>query len=175
MKKIQLGFSIFKSGGDDLALYFFTKDSTKISVSYLDSADTTKCRISLIHETFSRLAEIYSGLTVKSEYYGREDSQINPIISGVGDGALKAITSGFKLRNGKMTDGTLPKLEISFKDLFLNLNAIDNIGWGFSTGSGVDYIRVEDWKWFYKSDYEIMTIDAPANKKGHCVIMYLHV
>ena len=38
-----------------------------------------------------------------------------------------------QLRNAFLTDGSSPKVETSFKDMFLNLNAIDNIGWGFSS------------------------------------------
>ena len=106
------------------------KSGSFVNYKNLETKENTTAKLSLIHETLSRTAEIVSGLTVKSDYYAREDSQVNPLNSGFGDGSLKSLVTGMKLRNGVQTDGTLPVLQSSFKDLFLNLNAIDNIGFG---------------------------------------------
>ena len=88
-----------------------------VSFEYIDTnyfdikietlAESTTAKLSLIHETFSRISEIISGLTVKSEWYGRLDSPINST-AGVGGGALKSITNGLKLRQAKMTNGNEP-------------------------------------------------------------------
>lgn len=84
--------------------------------------------------------------------------------TGCGDASLRAIATGEMLRNLIYTDGSTTKLNLSFKDLFKNFNAIDNIGWGFSLENNQLYIRVERMNWFYNSDI-IMSINAPANKK----------
>ena len=124
------------TGGESDPIFnfdFTSKAGSFVNYNYLEELTATTAKLSLIHETLSRTAEIISGLTVKSDYYAREDSEVNPLVSGFGDGSLKSLVTGMKLRNGVQTDGTLPVLQSSFKDLFLNLNAIDNIGWGIET------------------------------------------
>lgn len=109
---------------------FTSKSGSFVNYNHLEELSATTAKLSLIHETLSRTAEIISGMSVVSNYYAREDSEVNQLSSGFGDGSLKSLVTGMKLRNGVQTDGTLPVLQSSFKDLFLNLNAIDNIGWG---------------------------------------------
>lgn len=113
----------------------------------------------LIHETFNKLSKHLSGLSVKSDWFGRFNSAVNPLAEEtVGDGAMKVLISGLGIRNRAGV------LNTSFKNLFKNLNAIDNLGWGFSNEDETDYIRVENWKWFYNSNV-LISIDNPANKK----------
>jgi hypothetical protein len=142
---------------------FTTKANSTISVERLETLQDTFAPVSLIHETLSRLSEIYAGMTVKSDLYGRTDSEINPTLIN-GGGALKSITTGMKLRDARLVDGSYPKLETSFKDMIQNLTPIDNIGWGFDG----DFVRVENWKWFY-NDNVILTITNPANKKRQLI------
>lgn len=78
---------------------------------------------------------------------------------GFGQGALKAITSGLHLRNSE-----LKKLNLSFKELFEAMNAIDCIGWGF-VQEGTDLVvRVEKWSWFY-TDNQMLVVEFPNNIK----------
>lgn len=78
----------------------------------------------------------------------------------VGGGALKGLVKGLRLRNGDTNRINPTVINSSFKDLYLGLKAIDNIGWGFSEEGGELFIRVENWKWFYKNEV-ILTIAHP--------------
>jgi len=121
-----------KSGATlDVDIVATQKGTSFASVTRVELKQSTTSRISLVHELLSRTSEIISGLTVKSDWFGRQDSEINPRSSGYGGGSMKAITTGMKLRNGLLTDGSVPILQTSFRDLFENLTAIDNLGWSF--------------------------------------------
>ena len=130
-----------------------------------------------IHEALSKTAEMISGLTVKSDYYGRMDSSVNrtqtpaaysgttaeQFMASFGPGSLKALTNGYKIRD-LYTDGDEARnMVVSFKKLIDSLAAQDCIGWGFSEENGQLYIRVEPWDWFYKDEL-LMTITNPAKK-----------
>ncbi|MDR1593017.1 MAG: hypothetical protein LBS43_00855 [Prevotellaceae bacterium] len=117
----------------------------------------TPAKLYLIHESLSRIAEHLTdgALTVKSDYYGRVDSDVHKT-SEDGRASLRAITNGYLVRQAVMTDGTTPKMFVSWKKLFESLQAIDNVGFGFEAG-GV--IRVEPMEFFYKNDV-IMTCDG---------------
>ena len=52
------------------------KSGSFVNYNYLEELTATPAKLSLIHETLSRSAEIISGMTVKSDYYGREDSKL---------------------------------------------------------------------------------------------------
>lgn len=141
-----------------------TKKDSFLKVRMLDSSENSNCDLALAHETLSRVSEVISGLTVKSDWYGRVNSGVNPLTSGVvGGGALKGLVKGLRLRNGDTNRINPTVINTSFKDLFLNLKAIDNVGWGFSEENGQLFIRVENWKWFYKNDV-ILTISNPKEK-----------
>ena len=133
----------------------FVKAGSYISMQYDSVRLPTAAQVSMIHEGLSRVCEITAGLTVKSDFYGRFDSDVNPLAgTTIGSGALKSFTSGINLR-GKITD-----IPISFKTLFESLQGLDAIGWGFSEENGSLFIRVEEWPWFYKSDV-VLTLDEP--------------
>jgi hypothetical protein len=60
---------------------------------------------------------------------------------------------------------------LSFKSAITSLNAIDCLGWGFSTEAGKQCLRVERWDWFYQpntifivNDAEEVTIDADPDR-----------
>lgn len=123
--------------------------------------DTTS-RLSFVHETMSRIAESISNnqLKVKSDYYGRSDSNINPAIAN-GYGSLKAISTGLRIRNALMSDGAIPALTLSFADIIKGLTPIDNIGYGLEKNGGALDLRVEKWDYFYKSDV-VLEISNPS-------------
>ena len=150
------------SGGVNID--FTTKKNSYILVDRLEVSESSKSNVSLVHETISRVSEIISGLSVKSDWYGRDDSNVNDTQNIYGGGSLKALMPGFWLRNAVNTIGEEYKFEISFKELITNLNAIDNTGWGFSVENGNLYIRVERWDWFYKENV-ILEIRNPKSKK----------
>jgi hypothetical protein len=153
------------SGGGKYDFKLKMKKGHFFSVQSLTNSEDTIHNVSLVHESFSRLGEIISGLTVKSDWYGRSDSNKNAIETIAGGGALKAVLNGFELRKAIFPDQEKPKkIELSFKELYEAMNAIDNVGWGFSEENGSIYLRVERWKWFYKDDV-IMIISSPNNVK----------
>lgn len=134
------------------------------SIETLDIVEDSKSDVSFVHESLSRVSEIISGLTVKSDWYGRDDSNVNDTQAVFGGGSLKALVPGFWLRNAVRTNGEEYKFELSFKELISSLNAIDNIGWGFSVENGNLYIRVERWDWFYNNNV-VLEINNPKSKK----------
>jgi len=138
--------------GLDSSIDFTTEKDSEISIDRLDISDPSPSRIVLPIDAFNRLSEINSGLTVKSDWYNNVD--------GFGGGALKGLINGYQLR-GSIAITNVPTLfTTSFKQLFLDLKAIDNIGWGFVYEIGVLYLRIENWKWFYKNE-TILSITNP--------------
>ncbi len=128
-------------------------------------------KIAFVHEVLNGVCDITSGLTVRSDWYSRKDSAINPLKDVnryFGSGSLKTLTTGARLRRGRMTgSNNITPLKFCFKDLIQNLNAIDNVGWGFSlemeNGSPKLFIRVEPMAWFYKKDLELLVVDNVQN------------
>jgi len=163
--------NISSTGLSYLTMVYTAKKESKISITALSRSKESYHNISLVHESLSRLSEIISGklpdaygLTVKSDWYARVNSDVNQR-NGFGGGSLKALLNGYELRNQDLTSGERPPIKLSFKDLFESLNAIDNIGWGFwEDENGMLYLRVERWQWFYKDSF-IMEIKNPNNVK----------
>lgn len=118
-------------------------------VSGVSKYKSTNASLSLVHESLSRVVEsITNGeITVQSDYYSRTDSEINPTNSD-GCGALRGIVSGLNLRNGRLTDGSLPSTYISLNDFLDALSAIDCIGYGLQGNK----LIVEPYKYFYTEE-----------------------
>lgn len=147
-----------------------------ITLESVQEETSYKTEMMMIHEALSKTAEMISGLTVRSDYYGRMDSGVNPtqtpdiygkdpekFMASFGPGSLKAITNGYKIRN-LFTDGDEQRnMVVSFKKLIESLDAQDCIGWGFETEGETTIVRVEPWDYFYKDDI-ILKIDDPATK-----------
>jgi hypothetical protein len=117
----------------------------------------TPAKSYMIHETLSRIAEYLTDgkLTVKSDFYGRKDSEIHRTLAD-GRASLRAITNGYLIRQAEMTDGSTPKMFVSWKKLFESLQAIDNVGFCFEDGG---IIRVEPMEYFYRNDV-VMTCNG---------------
>ncbi len=107
----------------------------------------TDAEVYLVNETLARATESITDacLTVKSDYYGRTDSQ--PYASTVdGCGGLRVVTPGLKIRQAPDKD-----FFASMKELMEGLRAIDNIGMGMEDTR----VRIEPAEWFYQ-DVKIM-------------------
>ena len=126
---------------------------------------STNAKTFLIHETLSRVAESITDnqLTVKSDYFGRTDSEINPTIKD-GVAGLRCFTNGFMIRRAVFENGEHPKFYASFKDLFDGLKAIDAIGYGIEIEENGSYLRVEPLNYFY-NDNIILTCKNVNNVK----------
>jgi hypothetical protein len=115
-----------------------------------------------IHESLSRVAEAITdnSLTVKSDYYGRKDSQINPAQAD-GVGSLRCITNGYFLRRTTSINGSAPSIYISLKDILDGLNAIDAIGYSVED----DKLRIEPWEYFYTDNVILRCHDISEIKR----------
>ncbi len=158
-------FNLAITKGSYIKMTYISKALNKVS------ADTL-----LLHEALNKVSEVISenALTVKSDLYSRSDSVVNKHTAdssastfekAQGLGSLRALTNGYKIR-GLYTDSYNERsMPVSFKSLIESLDALDCIGWGFSTESGTTYIRVERWSWFYKTGDPILVIEHPNSVK----------
>lgn len=128
--------------------YTFDKE-TYFSLTSIKECPPTDCQVYLVNETLSRVTEAITDrcLTVKSDYYGRTDSQ--PYTSDQdGCGSLRVLTGGLQIRQA-----TEKVFFASMKDLYEGLRPIDNIGMGLEGNN----IRIEHVDYFYQ-DVKIMDI-----------------
>ena len=152
----------YQKAGVDVITWSYANNETLFKVTIMrDSFFRTKMRDNLkpynvsadmlmIHDALNTIVEAVSenALQVKSDYYAHGGSVVNPVKQGIGGGALKAITNGYKIR-GLFTEGDVERnMPLSFKDAYESLNAIDCIGFGFE---GESIIRVEPFVYFYKN------------------------
>lgn len=130
--------------------------NTTFTISANKVCPATDANVYAINETLSRITEAITDncLKVKSDYYGRIDSQ--PYASAEdGCGSLRVTTSGLKIRRAPT-----PAFFASLKDLFDGLRGIDNIGMGIESNPfipGYDWLRIEPVEHFYQ-DIEILRL-----------------
>lgn len=139
------------------------KEGSYIEVTLNSKAeDKVSAPLIMVHEALNTITESISdnALSVKSNLYGRTDSVVHKQ-STIGDGALKAITNGYKIRGLYTDENNERNMPLSFKEMIESLDAIDCIGWGFSQEDNATCIRVERWDWFYKNN-RLLEIDHPA-------------
>ena len=86
-------------------------------------------------------------------------SKLYDIGSQIGEGALKGITNGYKIR-GIQSNEEERNMPLSFKSIIESLNSIDCIGWGFYNNKEV---IVEKWNWFYQPQ-KLLSIDGAKEK-----------
>lgn len=147
-------FSTGDSGGTDINVNF--EKETSIKIEAVKVCPNTDANVYAINETLSRITEAITDncLKVKSDYYGRTDSQ--PYTSAEdGCGSLRVTTSGLKIRRAPT-----PAFFASLKDMFDGLRGIDNIGMGIESNPfipGFDWLRIEPVEYFYQ-DNEILAL-----------------
>lgn len=143
-------YGIFVDNGNrfNIESFEYTQDvESFFSLETNSVCPPTDAVVSLIHEAASRVTEAITDrcLTVKSDYYGRTDSE--PYAAAVdGCGSLRVLSSGLRIRNAENATHFL-----SLKEIFEGLNAIDNIGMGIEGSQ----LRIEQTEYFYQ-DVEIM-------------------
>lgn len=143
---------------------------TSIDISTVRVCPPTNAEVYLVNEALSRATEAITNncVKVKSDYYGRTDSQ--PYASeNDGCGALRVLTRGLKLRNAE------GGMFIALESLINDLSAIDNIGFGFEANPnlpGFNWMRVEQANYFYQ-DVEVArfpfvpTVQSEVDEGGH--------
>lgn len=135
---------------------FFTLSAPKI-------CPDTRANVYLVNELLSHVVEAITDrcLKVKSDYYGRTDSE--PYASEEdGCGSLRIVTSGLKIRRAEPS-----AFFASLKDLFDGLRPIDNIGMGIEDNPntpGAQWLRIEQVDHFYQ-DVEVLSLPAVPNAK----------
>jgi hypothetical protein len=150
-------FSYTRYTSDSNFFLLLNINKAEISVLALSSVNGSKAKLSFLHETLSRITESITDnqLNVKSDYYGRIDSNINPSKKN-GIGSFRALATGLRVRNIQIKDeygnNKDTQFSLSFSDAIKSLTAIDNIGFGFVEEYGKKYLRIENWSWFYKND-----------------------
>lgn len=170
LDNLYVGIELFNSNGKNNNYYNNpTQFSVKINsgsyvsmIFYSKQKNTISAEMILVHDALNRIVECISNnqLTVKSSLYQNPTSSVNA--GALGEGALKAITNGYKIRNLYTNDNAVRNMPLSFKDAIENLDAIDCIGWGFSKEDNKLYIRVEKWDWFYQT-HKLLNIDNADN------------
>lgn len=129
---------------------------TYFKISAAATCESSSADTSLINEAGARIVEAItdSCMTLKSDYYGRIDSQ--PYVSeSDGCGALRVISNGLKIRNAETSSHF-----ISLQDFFNGLKWIDNIGMGIesNTETGIgEWVRIEPVEYFYQ-DVLLLTL-----------------
>lgn len=150
---IEVGLS---SGTAHLNIVFDTE--TLFTIQANKVCPPTNSNVYAINEALSRITEAITDncVKVKSDYYGRTDSQ--PYTSAEdGCGSMRIVTSGLKIRRAVPAS-----FFASLKDLFDGLRGIDNIGMGIESNDfipGFDWLRIEPVEYFYK-DIEILAMPA---------------
>lgn len=135
---------------------FFTLAAPKL-------CPATNANVYMVNESLAHAVEAITDgcLTVKSDYYGRTDSE--PYASEEdGCGALRILTSGLKIRRAGNA-----KYFSSLKDKFEGLRGIDNIGMGIENNTEVEgeqWLRVEPVEYFYR-DEEILSLPYAPDAK----------
>ena len=153
---IQVAF--FDTDNDTPTIHYEFDEETYVLISATKQCPPSETEGYLVHELASRVSEAITNgcVRVKSEYFGRTDSQPFSFDQD-GCGSLRMLTSGLKIRNA-----TEAKFFISLKQLLEGLNAIDNIGWDViadTTIPGRFILRIEDVPFFYL-DQEMIVLDS---------------
>lgn len=133
-------------------------EDTLFTIEAVKLCPASDAQYYMVHEALSRVVEnVTNGcIRVKSEYYGRIDSQPYAFQTD-GCGSLRMFTSGLKLRNAPDA-----KMFASPKDLIGGLNAIDNIGFSITDDpaiAGRGILQIEPVEFFYK-DAQVLMLDA---------------
>ena len=143
----------------------FLHDSS-FSVQALNKTPDTAANLTFVHEALARVVEATTngGATVKSDFYGRTDSNVNPT-EGTSALSMKALTTGLRIRNALDAEGNEPMFTLSFEDIYKGLRCIDNVGYGFVTENGKLVLRIEDWTWFYSNEEVVFEVDNLSGKQ----------
>lgn len=137
--------------------------------TYLDDnyGDNTISPTTLIGNAIDCISQKIAGIHTYSDWYKADFAS-----NSYGGGGLRAITSGYKLRNAK-DNFTKRDVFVSFKDIIQALSALDCIGWCFSEKNNESCIRVERWDWFYKTGNPILRITSPNEIKTTVDMSYI--
>lgn len=126
-------------------------EDTGIDITANKACPATEVKASMVHELLSRAVESVTNycMRVKSQYYGRTDSQPFSFEKD-GCGGLRWLTSGLKIRRAEQDN-----FFVSPKELIEGLQAIDNIGMGIEADPDIPgkfLLRLETLEYFYNEE-----------------------
>jgi hypothetical protein len=156
---VEFGLSGVPSASADISVTF--DDDTFFTLLASKLCPATTSNVYMVNEAFSRVTEAITDgcLKVKSNYYGRTDSE--PYASTEdGCGALRVLTSGLKIRRAENA-----RFFASLKDLFEGHRGIDNIGMGIEDNPNLpntQWLRIEPVDHFYQ-DTEVLSLPYVPN------------
>lgn len=169
---LHLKYKLWQTGDNNNKRVYFGLKLEVLGGSYLhmkmydtlQETDPVYANMIIVYDALRHVTKSISNdeLDVKSDWY---KYNLNTFGHPCGNGACKALTNGYKIR-GLFTNGEYERnMPLSFKSLIESLDAMDCIGWGFSTelenNVPVTCIRVERWDWFY-NDTTILTLTDVA-------------
>lgn len=158
---IEFVVNVAGPGAVDLFTNTTFAPQTYVSITAQKICPPTDAKVYLIHEALSHVTEAITNrcIRVRSEYYGRTDSQ--PFaFDADGCGGLRLLTNGLLLRQAP--DG---KFFASIKELLEGLRGIDNIGFTIEPDPDLPMffvLRIEPVEYFYQ-DREVLILDAIAS------------
>lgn len=151
-------FASLSTIGQPLDFDVVFDSDTYFTLNALKSCPTTEAEVFFINEALSRVTEAITDncLQVKSDYYGRADSE--PYASDAdGCGGLRVVTNGLKIRKAEQNN-----YFVSLKELYDGLKPIDNIGMGIEDNPNTpssQWLRIESVDYFYR-DEEVLSIPS---------------
>lgn len=129
----------------------------------------TEAKSYMINEAVSRISEAITNGDIRfySTMFGRTDSQPYSIPVNTCDG-LMAITNGLNVRRRQLTNGEQPGCFFNLKQVFDNLKGIYHIGLSVEPDKnrpGYNWLRFEDWRYFFQPEIGIRFSKAPMIRK----------
>lgn len=137
--------------------------NTSIEISSTTVTDPTETTGYLVYEALNRTVESITGRTdaIRSNYFGRTDS-VPKVYDETGCEALNLYTNGKSIRGLLKSDGTPYAINVSFQDIFNDLNQKRCLGYRIERIGGVDYVRIEPVEYFYNNE-SIITLEDVSN------------
>ena len=134
----------------------------------------TYADLSMVNEVLSRQVEAYTNdeIRVKSDYFGREDSEPYTSASN-GCGSLETLSLGLQIREAFDESITRYYYKKDFDFVFDNLHQIHNLGYGLepdsSRGGTYQWLRIEPYAYWYDSSVlftltDVNTIETQYSK-----------
>jgi hypothetical protein len=149
-------------------------ETTNINITVTDLSEPTNCKLYMINESISKTSEYVTNgcLKVYSEFLGRTDSEPYNFEQD-GCGGMLALTKGQLLRQleVQLTGDQTPIFSISFMDILKALDSIYGIGYTIEERGDYEFLRIEDWQYFYQdnvmADIGSVSISKKPNLKLH--------
>lgn len=152
----------------------YVGSNSSISIRSVTTQSPSTCEGYLVYEALNRVAESITGRVdaIRSDYFGRTNS-VPKSYSDNGCEAFTFYTNGKNIRNLTDRDGNKFPINMSFSDLFQDLNQKRCLGMRIERTDGLDYIRIEPVEYFYTNE-SFITFSDVANIREEVAIQRLY-